>query len=251
MSDCLPEKPPTGRDKPVRASFKHATDGVMHCFRTQRHLAHYFVAIAIAAVAAAFLRLGTLELLFVFSAIVFVLVAEMMNTAVETVVNMLSPGYSEGARIAKDTVAAAVLVACCYAVAVMLVVYFSPARARDVFSGAFLQRSMGPVELSLIAFALVVLTIVALKERTGRGSFLRGGAISGHSALAFFCATCLFFVMQNRVWALLAFIMAGLVAQSRVEGRIHSLREVVLGAGVGGGFAAAVHLIGAWATVVR
>ena len=76
--------------KSTGASFKHAADGLVHAFRTQRHLPHYFIAIIIALIAGVYLRVSNTELMFVFSAIMFVLVAEMLNTAIESVVDMVS-----------------------------------------------------------------------------------------------------------------------------------------------------------------
>lgn len=52
-----------------------------------------------------------------------VLVAEITNTVVETVVDVVSPGYSEPARLAKDAAAGAVLVASVAAAIVGLLVF--------------------------------------------------------------------------------------------------------------------------------
>jgi diacylglycerol kinase (ATP) len=72
---------------------------------------------------------------------------------------------------------------------------------------------------------------------TGRGLPLRGGLPSGHAALAFAGWMALTFVTEgfnHRVLvSTIAFIMAGLVAQTRVESGIHSTLEVALGAALG------------------
>lgn len=239
------DTPLRGLEKPTRDSFRHATDGIVYAFRTQRHLAHYFVAITVALVAAAVLRISPIELLFVFSAIMFVLVAEMVNTSLEAIVDIVSPEYSPLARAAKDSAAAAVLVACCYAVSVMLVVFFGSQRVREVLSASFLTREVGLVELGLISFVILVLVIIVFKERAGRGTLLHGGAVSGHASLSFLLATFLWFASEDKAWSLVGFVLAALVAQSRVEGRIHSVREVVYGAMTGVGLAAAIYAIGA------
>jgi diacylglycerol kinase (ATP) len=56
---------------------------------------------------------------------------------------------------------------------------------------------------------------------------------SGHAALAFALATCVAFMTERVVAATLAYLMAALVAQSRIEGKIHSFWETVAGSLLG------------------
>jgi len=242
MSEGLPEG--KWRTESTRASFRHAADGLYYCLRTQRHMPHYFASMFIVLLSGVFLRLSKLEVLFVFSAVTLVLLAEMLNTAAETIVNTLCPERNDNAKVAKDVAAAAVLVACCYAVSVLVVVYFSSERLASLPSGSFLTREMPPHQIWLIGLVLLGLVIAAAKERGLRGTLLKGGVVSGHAALAFFAATCLFFVMQNKMWAVLGFLLAALVAQSRVEGKIHSVREVVIGAVLGMFLGVVVYMVG-------
>ena len=94
-----------------------------------------------------------------------------------------------------------------------------------------------PAHLTMVALAVVVLAVIALKARRRTGTPLSGGLPSGHAALAFAAWTAMTFVVAGQPQAILvsflAFIMAVLVAQTRVETGIHSLLEVVLGALLG------------------
>ena len=67
----------------------------------------------------------------------------------------------------------------------------------------------------------------------GKGKFWKGGIVSGHTALGFFMAVTILFLSRNIPAASVAFLMALLIAQSRVQAGIHSLREVVAGALLG------------------
>jgi diacylglycerol kinase (ATP) len=80
---------------------------------------------------------------------------------------------------------------------------------------------------------VTVLVAVVLGKVWGRrGTLLRGGLVSAHSALAFFCfVTVCYLSTDVIVWAL-ALILALLVAQSRIDAGIHSRREVLIGAAV-------------------
>jgi diacylglycerol kinase (ATP) len=98
-----------------------------------------------------------------------------------------------------------------------------------------LRRS--PTHLTFVALAVVVLAVIALKAMRGRRVALSGGLPSGHAALAFAGWTAVTFVVggtpQGVLVSAIAFVMAVLVAQTRVEAGIHSVLEVVLGAILG------------------
>ena len=79
-----------------------------------------------------------------------------------------------------------------------------------------------------------IATVIA-KAKVGRGSALQGGAVSGHAALAFASATFISLLGHSALLAGLAFFLALLVTQSRVESGIHSAREVFFGGMLGVG----------------
>ena len=82
-----------------------------------------------------------------------------------------------------------------------------------------------------------MIVVVAVKAYTGRGTPLRGGLPSGHAAVAFsgwMAATLVLDDSSHRfLISSLTFIMALLVAQTRVETGVHSASEVASGAALG------------------
>ncbi|MGH2619477.1 MAG: diacylglycerol kinase family protein [Anaerolineales bacterium] len=93
------------------SSFRNALSGLNGMLRTQRN-ARIHLAITLAVIGlAAWLRLSATDwaLLAVTAALVWT--AELINTALEAVVDLASPGRQPSARLAKDLSAAAVLVA--------------------------------------------------------------------------------------------------------------------------------------------
>jgi diacylglycerol kinase (ATP) len=172
------------------------------------------------------------ELIALLLAIAFVLIAEMVNTAIEGAIDVATTSFDPMAKLAKDIAAGAVLIATVTAVAIGYLVFAD--RARDP-SGRLLDRLRdAPIHLTLIALVLTILIIVAAKAYTGRGTPLRGGLPSGHAALAFASWMAVTYLLgHTRHWFListLTLIMALLVVQTRVEAGIHSLFEVTLGA---------------------
>lgn len=104
-------------------SFKYAFRGLGLLFITQANARiHLFVLIAVV-VAGKVLEVSTTEWLFLVSAIGAVLTAEALNTALEFLTDLVSPGYHELAGKAKDVAAAAVLITALTAACTGLIIF--------------------------------------------------------------------------------------------------------------------------------
>ncbi len=80
---------------------------------------------------------------------------------------------------------------------------------------------------------VVLIAVVVVKAITFTGTPLKGGMPSGHAALAFAIATSITLMTERVEASSLAYLMALLVAQSRIEGKIHTFWETVAGAILG------------------
>ena len=104
-------------------SFGYAISGVLYALKTQRNMRiHFFVAFLVVATSR-LLELEDSELLAVLFAIAFVMITEMVNTAVEAVVDMVTEKYHPLAKTAKNVAAGAVLIAAINAVVVGYIVF--------------------------------------------------------------------------------------------------------------------------------
>ena len=94
-----------------------------------------------------------------------------------------------------------------------------------------------PSYLTIVAFAVVMAAVIALKAARGKGTPLSGGLPSGHAALAFAGWTVVTFLVgttrEGLLVSMITLVVAFLTAQSRVESGIHSLLEVIVGALLG------------------
>lgn len=212
-------------------SFNFAIEGIIHVLRTQRNMRiHFGVAIAVI-VAALALDVSRIELIALLLAIAFVLIAEMINTAIEAAVDVASTSFDPMAKLAKDIGAGAVLIAAINAIAVGYLVFSGQVAGE---SSRLLDRlSEAPAELTLIALVLTIALVIGLKAFSGRGSPLRGGWPSGHAAVAFAGWMAITLVLGDNehrfLVSSLALIMALLVAQTRIEAGVHSTLEVASG----------------------
>jgi diacylglycerol kinase (ATP) len=232
-------RPALGRPAPGRAptlfdSFNYAVEGIVHVLRTQRNLRLHFLAAILVFAAAVALGVSRMQLIALVLAIAFVLVAEMLNTAIEGVIDVSTTSFDPNAKLAKDIAAGAVLIASIAALGVGYLVFEDAAGTRAT---RVLDRVRNaPATLTLAALVLVVLLVIATKAWTGRGTPLRGGMPSGHAAVAFAGWVAVTYLVDDHhrfVISSLTLIMALLVAQTRLESGIHSLLEIVYGGAVG------------------
>jgi diacylglycerol kinase (ATP) len=219
--------------KPTRFidSVNCAIEGIFYTVRTQKHMRRHFMVALALLMAMPFLHVSALEFALLTLAVCFVLFAELMNTAVEAVVDLLSPDFHPLAKIAKDVAAGAVLVAA-FSAAVMgyllLSKYIFPG-FREVLAMIGTPAEMGTV----VALLMVVIVVVILKAISGKGTPLEGGLPSGHAAVAFSIATAVSLNTQDPITSIMAIALAVMVSHSRLLLRIHTMREVVLGAVTG------------------
>jgi diacylglycerol kinase (ATP) len=224
-----------GRSPSVLQSFNFAFEGIIHVLRTQRNMRIHFMIAAGVLIAGLIVGVSRLELVVLLMAISFVLIAEMINSALEAGIDVATTSFDPLAKLAKDIAAGAVLIATVNALAVGYLVFVD--RIKDPSSQAIDRLRDGPTEITLVALVLTVILVIGAKAYTGRGRPLRGGLPSGHSAIAFAGWMAATYILGDSThWFListLTFIMALLVAQTRIEAGIHSFVEVLSGGVLG------------------
>jgi diacylglycerol kinase (ATP) len=194
---------------------------------------NHFISALVVLLMTLFLRITPIEFALLALSILFVLFAELMNTAVEAVVDLVSPGYHPLAKLAKDTAAGAVLVA---AMGAAIMGYLILARYVLPLYGKVLAMFGTPSDLGTIVSILIVLiTVIIIKSLTGKGTPLHGGVPSGHAAVAFSIATAVSLNTHDPLISGLSIALAVMVSHSRLLMRIHTMREVVFGSFIGAG----------------
>jgi len=110
------------RDHGLAAAFGYALAGLAAAWRNERNLRIHAAIAALVVVGGILVHLPLVGWAVVALAMGLVLVAELLNTALEAVVDLVSPEQHRLAKLAKDCAAAAVLVAALAAVAAGLLV---------------------------------------------------------------------------------------------------------------------------------
>lgn len=222
-------------------SLNCAIDGVLYAARTQKHMRYHFLGAAAVLLVSLFLKVSAVEFVLLAISISFVLFAEMINTAVEAAVDMVTTEFHPLAKAAKDVAAGSVLLSVIGAVVtgyLILSSYIFPLYKE------LLAMIGTPSELaSVVSLLVVVISAVLLKAISGRGTPLHGGFISGHAAIAFSIATSVTLNTQDPLTSVLVISLAVMVSHSRLLMRIHTLKELFFGALAGCSVTLAVTLL--------
>lgn len=212
-------------------SFNNAIEGIIYVLRTQKNMQWHFVIAFAVLLASIFLGVRKDQFIALLFAISFVLVTELINTAIESAIDVTSTTYDPLAKIAKDIGAAAVLLASINALVIGILIFHD--KLNNWTTALVYQLRSMELYITVVTLFMVLILVIVAKTFRGQHSFFRGGWVSGHAAVAFALLTAIVFIAKSGLIFILGLIMALLVCQSRIETKIHSLREVITGAVLG------------------
>ncbi|SCN21795.1 Undecaprenol kinase [Clostridium sp. N3C] len=209
-------------------SFNYAIEGIIYAVRTQRNMRIHMAVALCVLTACFFYDLNKMELLIIAITITMVIAAELINTAIESAIDATTNYYHPLAKIAKNTAAGAVLVTAINAVIVGYIIFWDKLTVITFVVINKIKQS-NPYMILLVLVIVCIATIV-VKAIYGEGTPLRGGMPSGHSTISFSIATIIALITEEPLCIMLSYLLAFIVAQSRVDSETHSILEVTVGA---------------------
>jgi diacylglycerol kinase (ATP) len=212
-------------------SANYAINGILHAARTQRHMRYHLYASILVLLLSFLLGIGRGEFLLLVVLAIIVLSTEMVNTALEEVVNILFEKYDKRAMAIKDVAAGAVLISALGAAIIGYIILFVP--LKNLFQGGLEIAKNSEANIAVLALIIVLALVVILKAFFGRGMPLKGGMPSGHAAVSFAVWIAVTLISENFVVSLLVLTLAVVIAQSRLTTGVHRAWEVILGAVLG------------------
>jgi diacylglycerol kinase (ATP) len=145
---------------------------------------------------------------------------------------LITDKYHELAKIAKNVAAGAVLVSAINSIIIAYIIFFDKLSKVSVI---FIHKVKSmPIHITFISLIIVIFIVIGIKAQFNEGTALKGGMPSGHAAISFSIFIAVVFLSQDILIITLTFILAVLVVQSRIEAEIHSIKQVLAGALLGG-----------------
>ncbi|AZV55801.1 diacylglycerol kinase [Clostridium sp. AWRP] len=217
--------------KKLLDSFNYAIEGIIYSVRTQRNMKIHMIAALLVLVICFIYDLSKMEILAVIITISIVIITELFNTAVESAIDATINYYHPLAKIAKNVAAGGVLMAAANAVVVGYIIFWDKLKYIN-FIVMRKVKSTNPYVIFII-LVIVFITTIIIKAIFGEGTPLKGGMPSGHSTIAFSIATTIALISEQLAVVILSYLLAFIVAQSRVDSDTHSVIEVVCGGAFG------------------
>jgi diacylglycerol kinase (ATP) len=147
-------------------SFRYAMSGIIFSTKYERNMRIHLIAMLYVLYFARFYSFSRAEMILLILTCVIAITMEMINTAIEVVIDKVSPSYHTLAKIGKDVAAGAVLIATIGAVVIGVILFWDVSVLRgiwDFFSGSLINAA-----IFLSSLVLSFLFINSGKKRKAR-----------------------------------------------------------------------------------
>lgn len=212
-------------------AWKNAFNGIIYAVTTQGNVKKQLIIAIIVVILSLFFDLSRAEFLCFMFTIVLIIFAEMVNTAIETVVDLYIDVYHPKAKIAKDVAAGGVVITSINAIIVAYFLFFD--KISNIGLNFIKNVTNNPVHLAFSIMIITIISILALiaYSKTNKHKGLNLKFIpSGHSTIAFAANTIIWLLTDNVIILILSLIMAILVSESRIEAKEHKASEIIFSA---------------------
>ncbi|WP_442603717.1 diacylglycerol kinase family protein [Paenibacillus sp. KN14-4R] len=210
-------------------SFIYAYEGIIYTIQTQRMMKIHLSAAIIVLAAALIVRLPLLSSLFILLAITLVLMAEVMNTAIEKAVDLTTAQVHPLAKAAKDCAAGAVLICSVFAILVGVIVFYEPALL-------ILQGQLPSVDKKLdlltVIFTFILVFLITGIPHIIWGTKAKPITIHVVAALCFAVVTFIPFFTSNVLLAVIGYVLFAALTFAAAW-RKSTFRSVLMGLIVG------------------
>lgn len=214
----------------------NAVNGIIYCATTQTNITKQLILGTIVMILSLFYNFTTAEFLCLTFAVFFVIFAEMVNTAIETIVDLFVDVYHPKAKIAKDVGAGAVVLTAINAIIVAYFLFFRETEITQMADSIFNQVLSSPTHLVFVAIILTIIAILAMKGAFKKKEFSNENKStflpSGQSALAFAVLTAIWLNSKNLIVFCLALILSLMIVGDRINNK-KTFAEVLYGAFMG------------------
>lgn len=109
--------------KHILNSFKYAFSGIYLALKKEKNMKIHFIIMLLVIIAGIIFKISSYEWIMCITQFGIVISLELLNTAIETTVDIAMPEINEKAKIAKDVAAGAVLVSAISSIIIGLIIF--------------------------------------------------------------------------------------------------------------------------------
>lgn len=154
-------------------SFKYAANGIAFCVYHETNIRIHIVATICVLFLSLFYDFTKEQYILLILTCLVVICTEMLNTAIEVVIDKVSPGYSALAKIGKDIAAGAVFLSSIAAVVIGVILFGDIEKLKNVFR--FFAEDMGNLAMLLGTLCIFYLFVAkGGKKRNIKGKNKNG-----------------------------------------------------------------------------
>ena len=220
-----------GKNKKFTDAFKHASTGILTATQSERNIRIQFILIVIALILGVIFKLSKMDILLVVLAMFFIVFAEMINTAIEAVVDLNTNEFHPKAKIAKDVAAGAVVIAVLNAIVTAYFVLFDKIATYGLKYLVSWSTANPTMYFTMLIFVTLILIIVfkLLSKKLFKNKFIP----SGQAMIATSIFMAIWTQTKNEIVITASLIFLMLVCLNRIGNDRRSVWEVIAGALLG------------------
>ena len=223
--------PVNRKNKTFFSAAKNAINGIIHAFKTERNLRIDYIIGVLVFAFSLFFDFTKTEYICLILTIGFVIFAEMINSTVEYIVDLITEEYNLKAKAAKDIAAGAVLVSSGISVIIAYFLFYDKiSQASTKLLTAVLSSKIHI--LFTILFALVILTVILKGIFSKTRNYVKSFP-SARVSLSFALSTYLFVITKSFVVGGVAFFLSFLVTSMKHENDKASFLHILFSAMLG------------------
>ena len=221
------------KNKTFFSATKNALNGIIHAFKTEKNLRNDYIIGALVLFVSLFFNFTKTELICLVLTIGFVIFAEMINSTVEYIVNLVKTEYDLNAKAAKDIAAGGVLIASIISVIVAYLLFVDKIRqASTILLTTVLSSKMHMLVTILFIVTILVVILKGIFSKDKQNNYVKAFP-SARVTISFALSTYLFVITKNLLVGGVALALSIMVSSIKRENDKTTIMQIILSALLG------------------
>lgn len=221
------------KNKTFFSATKNALNGIIHAFKTEKNLRNDYIIGALVLFVSLFFDFTRTELICLVLTIGFVIFAEMINSTVEYIVNLVKTEYDLNAKAAKDIAAGGVLIASLISVIVAYLLFIDKIRqASTALLTSVLSSKAHMLVTILFVVTILIVILKGLFSKDKDNNYVKAFP-SARVTVSFALSTYLFVITKNLLVGGVALVLSIMVSSIKRENDKTTMMQIIFSALIG------------------